>query len=213
MLSHILPDNSEHPTAFASRTINKHEKVYSHLDKEGVAIIFGIKKFHQYVYGRHFTLVTDNQVLRHIFATDATILTLAAARLVRWSIMLCAYHYDVEFRPTHARAHADMLSRLPLPSSTAADPNSINTMQIDFLPITANQIREATQTGEILQQVLQYCRDGLWSKNITADIKPYYDRRHELFIENDILLWGLRVIYPLHTNSLICGNSTAIIPA
>ena len=43
VLSHILPDNSERPIAFASRTLNKHEKMYSQLDKEGLAVIFGLK--------------------------------------------------------------------------------------------------------------------------------------------------------------------------
>ena len=40
VLSHILPDNSERPVAFASRTLNGHEKQYSQLDKEGASIVF-----------------------------------------------------------------------------------------------------------------------------------------------------------------------------
>ena len=44
VLSHILPDKSERPIAFASRTLNDHEKNYSQLDKEGASIIFGLRK-------------------------------------------------------------------------------------------------------------------------------------------------------------------------
>ena len=67
VLSHVLPDNSERRVAFASRTLNEHEKRYSQLDKEGASIIFGRNKFNQYAFGRKFTLSTDNKALKHIF--------------------------------------------------------------------------------------------------------------------------------------------------
>ena len=50
VLSHVLPDNSERPIAFASQTLNEHEKRYYLLDK-GASIIFGLNKFNQYVFG------------------------------------------------------------------------------------------------------------------------------------------------------------------
>ena len=49
ILSHVFPDKSEKPIAYASRTLNKSEKNYSQLDKEALSIMFGIKKFHQYL--------------------------------------------------------------------------------------------------------------------------------------------------------------------
>ena len=71
VLSHILPDNTERPIAFGSRTLNKHEKMYSQLDKEGVAIIFGVKKFHQYIYGRRFILEqTTKHFPAYLIATE-----------------------------------------------------------------------------------------------------------------------------------------------
>ena len=54
VLSHVFPDNTDRPIAFASRTLNKSEKHYSQLDKEALSIMFGIKKFHQYLFGRKF---------------------------------------------------------------------------------------------------------------------------------------------------------------
>ena len=46
VLAHRIPDGSEGPVAYASRSLNPEERNYSHLDKEGVAMIFGVKKFH-----------------------------------------------------------------------------------------------------------------------------------------------------------------------
>ena len=44
---------SEHPVAFASRTLTDSEKNYSQIEKEALALSFGIRKFHQYIYGRN----------------------------------------------------------------------------------------------------------------------------------------------------------------
>ena len=68
VLSHRLPNGEEKPVGFASRTLTKAETNYSHLDKEGLAIIFGVKKFHQYIHGRRFEIKTDHKPLTHIFS-------------------------------------------------------------------------------------------------------------------------------------------------
>ena len=60
VLSHIFLDGTERPIAFASRSLTKSEKAYAQIDKEALSIVFGVKCFHQFLYGRVFNLVTDN---------------------------------------------------------------------------------------------------------------------------------------------------------
>ncbi len=67
VLSHRMEDGTDKPIGFVSRTLNSAEKDYSQLDKEGLAVIFRVKKFHTYVYGRPFTIVTDHKPLIALF--------------------------------------------------------------------------------------------------------------------------------------------------
>ena len=197
VLSHVFPNGSERPIAYASRTLNQHEKMYSQLDKEGLWTIFGVQKFTQYLYGRHFMLTTDNKALSRIIHPNTAIPNIAAARLVRWSVILAAYDYEIELKPTHQHLNADMLSRLPV--SAASNnylPNSINNMQIDFLPITAQKIPLATTQDPTLSRVIRYLSQDMWPQDISSDLKSYFDKRLELSLENGILLWGLRVVIP-----------------
>ena len=61
-----MEDGAELPIAFTSRTSASAEKRYSQLEKEALAIIFAVRKFHDYIYGRHFTLYSDHRPLQYL---------------------------------------------------------------------------------------------------------------------------------------------------
>ena len=104
----------EKPIAFASRKITDTEKNYAQVEREALALIFGVKKFHQCLWERKFTLETDHKPLVTILGPKTGMPTLAAARLQIWAVMLSRHTYDIVYRKGSDMGHADALSRLPL---------------------------------------------------------------------------------------------------
>lgn len=74
---YAYPDGTRRPIAFASRRLNEHKKRCGQIDKEALAIAFGLKGIHLYLYSRHFTILADQNPLERICASTA-ILSLAA---------------------------------------------------------------------------------------------------------------------------------------
>ena len=66
VLSHRT-DDGEKPIAFASRSLTAAEKTYAQLEKEGLAIVFGVRKFHDYLFGRKFEIRSDHKPLQCLF--------------------------------------------------------------------------------------------------------------------------------------------------
>ena len=225
VLSQVNANDEENPIAYASRTLNKSKANYSQLDKEALSIIFGLKKFNQYLFGRHFTLCCDNKALCSILGNKSNVSVLAASRLIRWSIFMSSYDYDIEFRPTTKHCNADMLSRLPsckIPSTSKCEtlPNiqlnhiilhtdtvveetenepelkSLYHIEIGHLPIDADIIRQQTQNDPELKMVLTSLEKDKRTKDNIAKLHMYYLKRHELSIEDGIVMWGLRVVVP-----------------
>ena len=78
-----------------SPTLSPAEKWYSQLGREVLAIIFGVKRFHQYLFGREFELKTDHKPLIYFFSEKKVILTLASGRVQRCALALEAYRYSI----------------------------------------------------------------------------------------------------------------------
>jgi hypothetical protein len=79
--------------AFASATLSSAESLYPHYEKEALSLIFAVKKFHRYLYGRVFTVLTDSLPVSLIFNEHKEIPISAHPRLVRWALFLSGYHY------------------------------------------------------------------------------------------------------------------------
>ena len=73
VLSQRYPDGQERPVGYASRILSKAEQNYSQIEKEGLACVFGVKRFHCYLYGRSFMLSSDHKPLTSLFSKEKSI--------------------------------------------------------------------------------------------------------------------------------------------
>lgn len=200
VLAHRFPDGSEKPIAYASATLSKAERGWSQLRKEAKSIIFGVTKFHLYLYGRRFELVTDHKPLLGILGPHTAIPTLAAAQMQRWAIILAAYDYDLVFKKTEENGNADALSRFPVPRVSRTPEYPASDYSLNFLsglPLTFSDLAEATNNDETLSRVKGRLQNG-WKKEDREDaaLAPFWKRVGELCIEEGVVLWGRRVLVP-----------------
>ena len=201
VLAHRLPDGSEKPIGYVSRSLSKAERNYSQLEKEGLACIFGVKKFHSYLFGHPFELVTDHKPLLTLLNEHKATSPQVSARIRRWSLILAAYEYTVVFKKTEEHGNADALSRLPLqvvPAKTEMPPEIVLLMEtLADLPVTADHIRSWTRRlrDPSLSSVMQ-CLQQRWPARSDPKLAPYFSRKTELSLQDGCILWGSRVIVP-----------------
>ena len=130
-----------------------------------------------------------------IFGPKTGVPPLSAARMQRWSLILAAYQYDIEYCRSAEHAKADALSRRI--SSCADDRLDVDEYLISCvneLPITALDIASATRKDPVLARVYDSSLHG-WP-SVVADpvLQTYFSRRHELSVDQGCVLWGLRFV-------------------
>ena len=201
MLSHRMPDGTERPIGYVSRTLVKAERNYSQLEKEGLSCIFGIKKFHAYLLGHHFELITDHKPLLGLLRENCSTSAQVSARIKRWSLFLSMYEYALIFRGTKAHANADALSRLPLsmePATIETIPELVLlTEHLNDSPVTVKDVRSWIRKDPKLAHVQQFLMHG-WPSHCDSELDPFTSKRLELSFYDGCILWGTRVVIPRH---------------
>ena len=107
----LLQEDDEavkHPVAFASRKLLPRETRYSTIEKECLAIIWGITKFQEYLYGKEFILETDHHPLQYLGKAQYQ-----NGRLMRWALALQPYRFVIKAIHGRENVGADFLSRAP----------------------------------------------------------------------------------------------------
>lgn len=200
VLSHDMGDGEDRPIAMASRTLHTHERRYSQLDKEAASIMFGISKFHNYLMGRHFLIITDHKPLLGIFDPKKPMPNMLSPRLTRIAIALTSHSYEIKYKPGAELGNADSLSRWPLPVPDQPE-QPIGEVLImaetpeDF-PHTVEEVASETKRDRLLTQVVHYVQRGWPAKVTDKELRPYWLNRSELSLQEDCLLLGCRVVVP-----------------
>ena len=198
VLAHRLPDGSERPVAYASRTLNATERRYAQVDREALAVAFGTKKFHMYLFGRHFTIVTDHKPLLGLLNAAKATPAVCSPRILRWSVDLGGYDYELVHRSGQSIPHADALSRLPLPDQLDVIPGVSDILLLQSecsLQLSPSMIANLSRNDPVISKVMHWVLHG-WPSQVDSTFQCFVNRKSELTVESGCLIWGARVVVP-----------------
>ena len=190
----LLQENR--PIAFASKALTPAESRYANIERELLAVVYGCEKFHTYLYGRQFVVESDHRPLEQ---NQKKNLDMAPPRLQRMLLRLQPYDCIIKYKPGKEMVIANTLSRL-----SPREGDEIPGMQVkihhlvEFSPVELQQIKDETAKDRTLQilseQVMQGWPDSI--KKTQQEIKPYWNNRDDISIQEGVILLGSRIIVP-----------------
>ena len=187
----VQEQNGVHvPVSYASRGLTDCERKYSQTEKEALSLVWACEKFHPYIYGMKFDLLTDHKPLEVIYGPRSK----PCARIERWTLRLQPYDFKVIHIPGLQNI-ADPLSRLVRSEqchkhgadqyvrfvAVNATPNAMNTREIEEISAEDEEldtVRKALQTGNYDQ------------------CKAYAPIAGELCAYGQLILRGTRIVLP-----------------
>ncbi|KAF6038052.1 hypothetical protein EB796_003640 [Bugula neritina] len=191
ILFHFGEDGQDRPVQFSSRALTPTERLYPQIEREALAIVFGLEKFYYYIYGRRFTLVTDNQTLTWIFHPNKSLPIMTAEKIQRWAFYVSQFDYEIEFKRGQDN-NADYFSRMP----------------VDPAPMDNIKISEIGYVFSVTEEVLPVTAESWMAEALEKDeesLRPYYSRSNEIGVERGCILMGLHLVIPeqLHKQILV----------
>lgn len=180
--------------SYASRSLTNVERKYAQTEKEALALIWSVERFHYYLFGRTFELVTDHKALETLFAPKSK----PCARLERWVMRLMSYKFTVIYKPGKTNI-ADPLSRLAISEETPSNNGNEADCYVKWIlsqsepkAIKLREIDEKSKNDEIIQAVKQAMDTNVWNEAST----PFKFIMNELCFAGNILMRGTRIVMP-----------------
>ena len=180
------------PICYASRSLTECERKYSQTEKEALALVWACERYHAYIYGMRFDLVTDHKPLEVIYGPRSK----PCARIERWVIRLQPYDFRVVYAPGQSNV-ADPLSRL-LRRNKAANHQHCAEEYVRFAVISATpaalttrEIEEASAVDDELKAPREAIKTGRFEK-----CKGYAPAAGELCVIGPLVLRGTRIVLP-----------------
>lgn len=202
------------PIAFASKSLTEAESNYSNIEREALALAYGINKFHTYLYGKSFIAVTDHKPLVTIIVKP---IQKMPGRIARIFQKTTGYKFQLMYKPGKQMIIADTLSRLPnqknkelveldarvhsMVTQQEISFDEVDMVQQDFCYCSTQkkvEIRTETANEPSLLALTSLIRNG-WPesiKEIPSNLRQYWSIRDELTVEDGILFKGKQLVIP-----------------
>ncbi|XP_053388481.1 uncharacterized protein K02A2.6-like [Mercenaria mercenaria] len=189
------------PIGYASKSLTPSQMNYAMIELECLGLVFGLKKFHQWVYGKKVKVVTDHLPLIAICKKP---LFAAPVRLQRLLLNISQYDIDVTYRQGTQIPLPDTLSRFPVKDT---DPSLTETVEVQVnmvkrsLPVSDRKLQEIkvnTDRDEQLLSLKQVIIEG-WPderNHCKSELLDFWNYRDELTVMDGIIMKGHKIVIP-----------------
>lgn len=160
--------------ACGSRKLSDTESRYSQIEREFLAIVFGIHRFRSLLIGQKFEVTTDHKPLLSFFNKSIDNLPL---RIQRWMLAVQSYDFHLRFISGKDNLTADGFSRNPIKYNTFAEEQAEYTVCfiLSQSPMDLKQVAEESMSDPFCKRLYNAIKNG-WTKNekhAFPDIYPY----------------------------------------
>ena len=194
---------NERPVLFASKALVGSELNYSPIEGEMLGAVYGIKKFHNYLYGRKFTIECDHKPLQDIKKKN---LNLAPPRLRGMLQSVSDYDYTIRYRPGKEMVLPDALSRLSCADKSEVSGTRMTIHElVDVSQSRLERLQRECEADVVQQKIKKLVRTG-WParrKSLEHELRPYWSMRHVISVVDGLIMAGSRIIIPEQSRSQV----------
>jgi hypothetical protein len=155
-------DGFDHVIAYASKSLTPAERNYSTTEGECLAVVWGIKHFRPYLFGTKFILVTDHASLKWLMNSQDL-----NTHLMRWSLKLQEYDFDIKYKPGRNHSDVDALSRIPPTPPSSPLPEYLAFMAGGLIDEDVSFLQEEAtihNVQSLREEAFLFCQEKLITK-------------------------------------------------
>ena len=183
------------PIAFASKSLTETEQRYANIEREMLAVVFGCKRFHTYVYASEFIIESDHKPLETINKKN---ITAAPPRLQRMLLEIQGYDFQIRYKPGKEVMLADGLSRLPNKAKNKEINLDIKIQYVQFTDEKMSELKRESARDPTLAALREIIVEG-WPRQrneLPESLRQFWPFRDEMSILDTLVLKGERIFIP-----------------
>jgi transposase InsO family protein len=187
------------PVEYASKSLSETESRYSNIERETLAVVFGLERFHHYAYGRKVTIESDHKPLETLHKKNVH---KASPRIARMLLRIHKYNVEIKYVPGTKIQLADALSRISPMEGEEIKGLDITVheieSQINASPAKIAEIQQETARDSVLSALKEIIMSG-WPHlrmDCPTHLQDYWNYRDELYVDNGLILKGTNVLIP-----------------
>ena len=207
VLSQRQENGDVHPIAYASRSLDVHEKNYGISELETLGLVWAVRYFRPYLLGHECVVYTDHAACLSILNSARP-----SGKLARWALTIQEMNLTIKHKAGKNNSNADALSRNPCPSGSVGAVQ-VTTDGLGNVSIDKVELRERQEADSDLFAMIQYLEheelpsDQKSARRIVLESSKYDIIDGVLYFENPVVPDKQCVVVPLSLQETLLNEA------